>query len=158
MSLILSLGSNLGDKWNNLSAANKELAQHFQLIAKSRVYRSLPVDYIQQPIFYNQILEFELPNVAPDSLLQLILQIELKLGRIRGAGEIKSGPRVIDIDIIFYGFLEVSDYPFLVLPHPAWKQRSFVLRPLRELPFSKVLDEKGWFPAQLPNNVAFPVS
>lgn len=140
MSLIIATGSNLGDKEKNLNLAKTELSKHFKFIKESNIYSSPAVEYLNQPDFYNQVLEFEIPNdIEPTSVMELLLQIEKGLGRNR---EIPKGPRLIDIDIIFWSLLEINETN-LIVPHPAWNERSFVVYPLKELPYFQTL--KNYF-------------
>jgi 2-amino-4-hydroxy-6-hydroxymethyldihydropteridine diphosphokinase len=148
MSLILATGSNLGNKEKNLEQARKRLSQLFNPLAFSRIYQSEAVDYVEQPHFLNQVLEFEKPNLAPEKLMEAILFLETEMGRKRF---IKSGPRIIDIDIIFLG-LEKVEKPNVIIPHPKLFERSFVLAPLQELPFFQKLRNHFSFPQNLPNN------
>ncbi|MFA5583234.1 MAG: 2-amino-4-hydroxy-6-hydroxymethyldihydropteridine diphosphokinase [Bacteriovoracaceae bacterium] len=134
MSVIIALGSNIGDSKLNLSQAINHLSLHLKLIAASRVYRSAAVDYSEQPDFFNQVLEFETPtDLTPGQLMDLCLSIEGEMGRTR---DILRGPRIIDIDIIFWDNIR-SDSSHITLPHPRWMERSFIIRPLQELPFFK---------------------
>lgn len=136
MSVIIALGSNIGDCQLNLSNAYCQLLQHLKPIAASRIYRSAAVDYLNQPDFYNQVLEFETPtNLTPGQLMDLCLLIEQQLGRTR---HILRGPRTIDIDIIFWDNIRLES-SHITLPHPRWSERSFVVRPLQELPFFSVI-------------------
>lgn len=148
MSLILSTGSNLGNKEKNLEQARKLLSQLFKPLAFSKVYQSEAVDYLDQPHFLNQVLEFEKPDLEPEKLMETILFLETKMGRKR---VIKSGPRIIDIDIIFLGLKKVKR-PNIIIPHPKLFERSFVLTPLQEVPFYQVLKNHFFFPQNLPNN------
>lgn len=135
MSLFIATGTNLGDRKANLSEARHLLTQHFNLIAESRIYESPAVDYLNQPDFYNQVLEFSTPKLSPEDVMKLLLQLEKELGRNR---LIPKGPRVIDMDILFYDELKRDDES-LILPHPRLFERSFVVLPLSELPgFSKL--------------------
>jgi len=152
MSLIIATGANLGLPLVQLELAKAELQQHFELIAQSRIYKSSAVDYENQPDFYNQVLEFKLPTISPEETIHLLLEIEKKLGRTR---EIFRGPRLIDIDIIFWG-QERLELEFLVIPHPRWDQRSFVVRPLQELPFFKTIEKCFTIPKSFEVE-AFPV-
>ncbi len=138
MSLIIAIGSNLGDRKENLKQACQILCRHFTFLAESKIYQSQAQDYLNQPDFLNQVLEFEIPTLTPSETLQKLLAIENQMGRVR---EIKYGPRIIDLDLIFYGFTE-SNTDFLKLPHPRWSERSFVVRPLSELPFATKLKDK----------------
>lgn len=152
MSLLLATGANLGSPLHQLNQVKNELKEHFNFIAESRIYCSKAVDYESQPDFYNQVLEFELPTISPHETMQTLLEIEKKFGRTR---EILRGPRFIDIDIIFWGLdhIQTTD---LVVPHPRWIQRSFVVRPLQELPFFKTIEKCFTIPKSFEVE-AFPV-
>lgn len=154
MSLILATGSNLNDPLINLSVAKTHLTNHFELIRESKIYKSNPVDYFDQPDFYNQVLEFFLPvDLSPESVMQQLLQIESHMGRSR---KILKGPRIIDIDIIFWGNLRLST-PSLSIPHPRWINRSFVVRPLMELPFFQSIEKCFTIPKEFEVE-AFPIN
>lgn len=138
MSLIIATGSNIGDSKSNLQEARAELEKHFTLTAQSRIYTSAAVDYLNQPDFFNQVLEFQIPKqYAPEDVMDLLLKIELSMGRKR---DISKGPRTIDIDMIFWGLTEINT-PLLTVPHPRWSQRSFIVYPLQELPFFKTIEK-----------------
>lgn len=157
MSLIIATGSNLNDRNSNLKLALRSLSSHFNLIAKSRVYKSPAVDYENQPDFYNQVLEFEIPiDMTADKIMDLLLDIEVKLGRIRNETAISKGPRTIDLDILFLG-LEHSPGPKAIIPHPRLFERSFVVLPLSELPFFSKLKEHFDFSFKFSNH-AEPIS
>ena len=130
MSLILSLGSNLGDRANYLMQTRKELGGIFQEKKASRIYQSKAVDYLQQPPFLNQVIEYQGPSMRPDEILKTILAMEKKFGRVRN---IDKGPRTLDIDIIFFGQHKISSKQ-LQIPHPRWADRPFIYWPLHELP------------------------
>ena len=129
MSLVISTGSNLGNRESNLLAAKSELSDIFKLIEESPIYESPAVDYLNQPDFLNQILAFEIPEQKPEEVIESILKLELSLGRKR---EIDKGPRTIDIDILFWD-QETIDLPQLQVPHPRLFERSFIVLPLKEL-------------------------
>ncbi len=137
MSLIIATGSNQGDSLHFLNEAKNLLSQKFKFIASSRVYRSAAVDYTNQPDFFNQVLEFALPALSAEKVMTELLRIEQDLGRTR---IISRGPRTIDIDIIFWG-LENFNSEHLTVPHPRWAERSFVVRPLKELPFFQTIEK-----------------
>lgn len=142
MSLVIATGSNLGDSVGFLRKAKELLSQEFILIAESRIYTSKAVDYEAQPDFYNQVLEFRLPDLDPAAVMTRLLEIERTLGRVRDQWR---GPRTIDIDILFWGNLSLrTDH--LTIPHPRWKERSFVVRPLRELPFFQTIEKCSTIP------------
>lgn len=151
ITLILATGSNLGDRLNNLQLAYKKLCKEFEFIAASNIYLSKALDYTKQPDFYNQVLEFSIPScLTPKKVLNITQKTELSLGRKKN---IPKGPRNIDIDILFYGSMQYQSKE-LVIPHPHLFKRSFVLNPLRELPYYKVLKNKWNFPHKL-NNQAY---
>ncbi len=137
MALIIATGCNLGDRLAQLDRVRSRLAQEWQLVASSRIYLSAAVDYLEQPEFANQVLQFALPWQTPQVVMQKLLEIEAEAGRIR---DIARGPRVLDLDIIFWG-LETLCTDNLVVPHPRWKERSFVVRPLSELPFFHAVEK-----------------
>ena len=149
MSLIIALGSNLGDRKLHLENAITELKSHFNLISLSHFYESPAVDYLNQPDFINQVAQFDIPSNTPDEVMLILLSIEQKLGRNR---DIPKGPRTIDLDILFWG-LEKHSTTHVTIPHPAWDQRSFVVLPLQELPYFKVLQNHFIIPSKF-NNIA----
>ncbi|OUR92893.1 2-amino-4-hydroxy-6-hydroxymethyldihydropteridine diphosphokinase [Halobacteriovorax marinus] len=148
MPLIIATGSNLGERELNLLNAQNCLEEHFQLVSKSRIYESSAVDYLSQPDFYNQVLEFETPALSPADTMTLLLDIEKQLGRER---KIAQGPRVIDIDILFYDSV-ISNDEHILLPHPRLFERSFVVLPLRELNCFSDLQKKYFFPETFTNS------
>jgi 2-amino-4-hydroxy-6-hydroxymethyldihydropteridine diphosphokinase len=133
---ILALGSNVGDRSKNLEFARKKVSESFVIRGHSNVYQSHPVDFLNQPDFFNQVIEIEIPsNLTAEVLFQLIKKIENEAGP---AKVVFKGPRVLDIDIIFFK-LETIDQVHLRIPHPSWSQRDFVYFPLQELPsFEKI--------------------
>ncbi len=126
----ISLGSNLGDKMNNISAA-RLLVDRLEDTAISRMsslYNTAPWGKTDQDEFINQVIEIE-TELRPLNLLHLLQDIEIKLGRLRSE---KWGPRVIDLDILLYG-QEVIKEQELIVPHPYMFERLFVLIPLQEI-------------------------
>ena len=152
MSLIIATGSNLDFPLENLKLASKALSDKFNFIAESRIYRSAAVDYEAQPDFFNQVLEFKLPELSPDEVMAWLLETEKSLGRIR---DISRGPRTIDMDIILWG-LETHHTKLVEIPHPRWLERSFVIRPLQELPFFKTIEKCFTIPMSFKVE-AFPI-
>ena len=127
--IYLSLGSNLGDREAHLRKALEKLHQKgILLVRESSMYETEPVDVPDQPDFLNLVCQVE-TSLEPESLLESCQDVESEMGRLRTA--IK-GARDIDIDILFYG-RRIVDEPFLKIPHPAWRQRNFVLIPLEEI-------------------------
>lgn len=127
--LILSTGTNIGDKVENLKIAKNELSNIFEFVCESKIYASKAIIVNDQPDFLNQVLEFELPTILPQEAMKHILEIEKKLGRNR---ILNKGPRVIDIDIIFWGESKYKTDD-LIIPHYDWFNRSFVCLPLKDL-------------------------
>tara|TARA_B110000014_G_scaffold253307_1_gene232558 strand:- start:5 stop:520 length:516 start_codon:yes stop_codon:yes gene_type:complete len=129
----LSLGTNLGIREQNLKSARNELEKLLRNTIYSRVYETLPVGYVEQPLFLNAAVVGS-TNLSADQILDHILEIELKGGRMRN---IVNGPRTIDIDLLLYGYerggLFVSRSDKLILPHERMHERAFVLEPLSEL-------------------------
>jgi 2-amino-4-hydroxy-6-hydroxymethyldihydropteridine diphosphokinase len=138
-SFFIATGTNLGERSLNLGLAKNILQTHFELIAESRVFESPAVDYLNQPDFYNQVLEFKKPNqITPIEVMLLLLEIEKQMGRNR---LIPKGPRLIDLDLLFWGNQKINDKD-LTLPHPRLFERSFVVLPLSELPgFNELKNE-----------------
>jgi len=143
MSLIIATGSNLGNRTQNLTKALEHLKTSFEFIAQSNVYESEPIDYLDQPSFLNQVLEFKIPaDTKAEAVMNLLLHIEKTMGRVRDTSK---GPRIIDLDIIFWSNHKINS-THLCIPHPHWRERSFVVLPLRELPYFKELQEQFIFP------------
>ncbi len=128
VTVYLGLGSNLGDRHQNLEKALDYLAQRLRIGKKSSVYQTEPVGNTHQPDFLNMVLEVK-TMLRPDDLLVLTQGIERKMGRQPGS---RNAPRSIDIDILFYSGDEL-DKPALTIPHPRLFKRAFVLVPLNEI-------------------------
>jgi len=124
----LGLGSNLGNRQENLNKALRYLSQRLQVKKVSSIYDTEPIGNTEQPRFLNLACQIY-TRLAPTELLTLAKGIELKLGRIPGRA---NAPRPIDIDILFYGD-QVIETPELVIPHPRLTERAFVLIPLNEI-------------------------
>lgn len=145
----LSLGSNLGEREENLDRALTLLdLADIRVVHRSSVYETEPQDVSNQPWFLNIVVECE-TRYFPIQLLTTVLGIEREMGRKRGAETVRRGPRLIDIDILLYGNVEI-EAPRLIVPHPRMLERRFVLEPLLEIapglrhpatkqPFSKYL-------------------
>jgi len=125
----LLIGGNLGDREVNLLQAKQQINKICGTIIKSSaIYETAAWGLTEQPIFLNQVILIE-TLLQPLDLLATILQIETNGGRERWE---KFGPRLIDIDILFYNNLVVS-LPELCIPHPRISERKFVLIPLNEI-------------------------
>jgi len=125
-----SLGSNVGARLHYLMQAAVSLSSLLSNPEISRVYETEPQEVTAQPRFLNLVLCGQC-DISPEELLARCQAIEGELGRERKP-EAKKGPRPIDIDILLYGELR-SQHRDLTLPHPAMKQRQFVLVPLVEI-------------------------
>ena len=123
----LSLGSNLGNREDNLDMALKLLSERMRMGKVSSIYDTEPLGNTKQPHFLNIACEV-ITRLTPEGLLSLAKGIEGKMGRRGKSGE----PRTIDIDILLYGDITM-DTPELVIPHPSMAERSFVLVPLAEI-------------------------
>jgi 2-amino-4-hydroxy-6-hydroxymethyldihydropteridine diphosphokinase len=134
----LCLGSNMGDRQENLDRAVEQLTQRLRLGEVSSIYDTEPVGNTNQPRFLNLVCQV-FTRLAPKDLLTLIKGIEIKLGRVPGK---TNAPRPIDIDILLYND-QVVDTPELVIPHPRMTDRAFVLVPLAEIAPDVVHPVKG---------------
>ncbi|OPX17626.1 2-amino-4-hydroxy-6-hydroxymethyldihydropteridine diphosphokinase [candidate division WOR-3 bacterium 4484_100] len=127
--IFLLLGTNLGNGKENLIRALDELEKKgITILRRSRIYKTQPWGYSNQPDFLNLGVEVKC-DYPPTELLNILKQIEKKLGRIKGP---RWGPRLIDIDIIFYGNQIVKTRE-LTIPHPQFFNRPFALHIIAEL-------------------------
>ena len=127
--IYLSLGSNLGDRATNLELAIAALPGNgVRVLRRSSIYETEPVDFLAQPWFLNCVVEAE-TLLAPRELLGAIQAIERSFGSKK---IVPRGPRVIDLDILFYG-TEAIHTEGLEIPHPRLAERRFVLVPLSEI-------------------------
>jgi 2-amino-4-hydroxy-6-hydroxymethyldihydropteridine diphosphokinase len=137
--IYLSLGSNMGDRVRNIARAVEALAAHgVRVVRQSLLYETEPVDMQSKSWFLNCVIEVE-TDLAPQPLMQALLEIERSLGRNRaiapnqaGASRSPKESRTIDIDILFFGATIVS-MPDLEIPHPRMSDRRFVLVPFAEI-------------------------
>ena len=127
----IAIGSNLGDKHQNCIRGIDLLAQmpEIEVIDRARFYRTAPVDYTDQDWFVNTAVRIE-TSLAPADLLTRVKQVEREAGRDKSG--IRFGPRVLDLDIIFYEDL-VLRTASLEIPHPRMHKRRFVLRPICDI-------------------------
>jgi len=125
----LSLGSNLGDRFEHLQEGAAFLLAHgLTLLNCSGVYETIPVGYTDQPDFLNMVVHAS-TALEPLALLEVCQQAEKARQRER---IIHWGPRTLDVDILLYDEL-ILDHPDLTLPHPRMAERAFVLGPLEEM-------------------------
>lgn len=130
MKSVIGLGTNIGDRLQNLEDALTalELLPNTEILKKSSVYETKPYGYTEQADFLNMAVEIN-TVFPPDGLLGACLGIEAALGRVR---LFKDGPRIIDLDVLLAEHFS-SDTSFLRVPHPEIQNRSFVLQPLYDL-------------------------
>lgn len=130
MSIVsISIGSNLGHRKENCKQALRFLQANGILIKKqSQMYETEPWGVKDQPKFINMVIEVE-TDKKPEELLRILKEIEKEIGR---SETIKWGPRVIDLDILFYDDL-ILKIPGLEIPHPLLHEREFVLKPLCDI-------------------------
>ena len=145
----IGVGANLGEPVRQIRQAQDALSQNPGIVfmGASSFYRTQPVGPVEQPPFVNAVFALE-PEIGPHDLLTILLDIEQKMGRVRKE---RWGPRVIDLDLLFYGDAVISGEG-LEVPHPRLHERRFVLAPLAEIapdfvhpvlktPVSQLLDE-----------------
>lgn len=126
----IGLGSNLEQPSSQLQRAFADIDNlpETRLVARSSLYRSAPVGYLDQPDFVNAVARV-VTNLAPQSLLQSLLQIEHDHGRER---TFRNAPRTLDLDVLLYDDLQLHEHG-LSIPHPQMHLRAFVLQPLLEI-------------------------
>lgn len=128
VTVYLGLGSNMGDRWQNLKSAINLLSRKVDMTVFSPVYDTAPIGNIEQPRFLNMACE-AISMLTPVELLAIVKQIELRIGRQPGP---LNSPRLIDIDILFYGD-QLINTAELIIPHPRLAERAFVLVPLSDI-------------------------
>jgi len=140
--VLLSLGSNIGDRAANIAEAVRRLNDETGVSVKalSPLYRTAPVGPVAQDDFINGAVRIETTLDAED-LMRRCLSIEASMGRDRVNG-LRWGPRIIDIDIILYDNLTIAT-DVLTLPHPRFRERAFVLVPLADIAPSWMIDGRS---------------
>lgn len=136
----IALGSNLADPAAQVTRALACLTElpATRLIARSSLYRTAPVGYLDQPDFINAVAWVE-TALAPRALLDALLELEHAFGRER---QFRNAPRILDLDLLLYGDL-VHHEQGLTLPHPRMHERAFVLAPLVEIAPDCVIPGRG---------------
>ena len=124
----IGIGSNLGNRIENCIRAVEEISNFARITVISSIYETEPVDKKDQPDFTNCAIEIE-TSLSPFDLLTFLRSVENVIGRERIE---KWGPRIIDLDIIFYDNLLIETDE-LIIPHPRAHLRRFVLEPLSEI-------------------------
>ena len=127
----IALGANLGDRLATLRDAVKLLAETpaIELLAASSAWDTAPVGPPDQPRYLNAAVAVR-TTLGPRALLETLLEIERRFGRVRSGSQWTA--RTLDLDIIIFGNSTVAE-PDLVLPHPRFRERAFVLLPLAEI-------------------------
>jgi 2-amino-4-hydroxy-6-hydroxymethyldihydropteridine diphosphokinase len=127
--IYLSLGSNVGERAENIAQAIATLARFgVRAVKRSELYETEPVEFLAQDWFLNCVVEVE-TELSPGELMRALLEIERGMGRER---VLPKGPRIIDMDILLYGARMVRESD-LEIPHPRMTERRFVLVPLAEI-------------------------
>ena len=128
VTVYLGLGSNVGDREDNLRVALNFIKERFRIEAKSSVYDTAPQGNTDQPRFLNQVCAVK-TFLGHNELLLVCQSIEGKLGRVPLS---HNNPRIMDIDILLYGDKVINE-PKLTVPHAEMTKRAFVLMPLAEI-------------------------
>ena len=138
----IGLGANLGERERTIAAALRRIEEdeRTSLLRSTVPIETDPVGYTDQPRFLNAAASLATTR-SPRELLDLLLEIERDLGRVRGDGP-RYGPRTIDLDLLLYGD-ETIDEDALEVPHPRLHKRRFVLEPLAELDPGLVVPGRG---------------
>lgn len=127
--IFLIIGGNLGNKEKNLATARNLIGQKTGIVKKlSAIYQTEAWGVLNQPVYYNQIIEI-LTEMNAGELMKSLLSIEQQMGRIRNE---RFGARTIDIDILFFND-EIHNTQDVTIPHPRLQERRFVLEPLHEI-------------------------
>jgi 2-amino-4-hydroxy-6-hydroxymethyldihydropteridine diphosphokinase len=151
----IGLGANLNDPAAQVEYALAELDRlpGTRLLARSSLYASAPVGYVDQPDFINAVAQVE-TDLAPRALLVALLDIEHRHGRERS---FRNAPRTLDLDLLLYGDAHFHEEG-LTLPHPRMHERGFVLLPLLEIAPDATIPGRGraadWLAACADQNVA----
>lgn len=126
----IGAGANLGEPDRQIRQAQEQLgkAPGVKFLGASSFYRTQPVGPVEQPPFVNAVFSLEC-EISPRELLTLLLDMERRMGRVRKE---RWGPRVIDLDLLFFGDMLIKEKG-LEAPHPRLHERRFVLAPLAEI-------------------------
>ncbi len=126
--VFIAIGSNLGDRLENIVRAERGLFECLEITSRSKVYETPPQYVANQPPFLNLAVRGR-PKMEPRPLLETLKRLEIALGRQPAP---RNGPRLIDLDILFFGKRQIATDE-LTLPHPRIQERYFVLKPLLDL-------------------------
>lgn len=128
-SVLIALGSNLGDRKRNLLRAIHELQGVMRVVRVSSIHETDPVDApAGSPRFLNMVVA-GFTTLTPEALLARLHAIEARLGRVR---RVRNAPRTIDLDLIIHS-ANMRRSRAITIPHPRYRERQFVMKPLREL-------------------------
>ena len=127
-SVLIALGTNLGDRHYNIARAIHALGDVMRVVRVSTIRETAPVD-APPPSYLNAVV-VGYTTLSPETMLAKLLGIEKRLGRVRRG--VRNEPRVIDLDLIFHG-AHRRNTRTLTLPHPRYREREFVMTPMREL-------------------------
>lgn len=155
-SIYLSLGGNEGKVLPRLRKALALLTHQPEIanLKTSHFYQTAPVQVDSSAWFVNAVCSFQ-TSLAPDQVFEITQAIEIQLGKINKP---KNASRPIDIDILFYGNQMRNDPP-LEIPHPHWKERLFVLIPLKDLTEEVIfLNQEGEIEHYVLQNLIHPLS
>lgn len=136
--IYLSLGTNLGNKKENLTYAVQLLSEKINILKTSSFYETEPVGYKDQPWFMNIVVEGT-THLSPEDLLVFTQSIEQAMKRVK---TIVNGPRIIDVDILLYEDVKINTET-LIIPHPRMTERAFVMYPLFEISPDLIIDGKS---------------
>jgi 2-amino-4-hydroxy-6-hydroxymethyldihydropteridine diphosphokinase len=132
-SIYLGLGTNLGNRKQNMETAIENIEKQIgTIIAQSAFYSSEPFGFESDNLFLNSVVKVH-TSLLPYELLATTQQIEIEMGRTVKSDTNGYTDRVIDIDILLYNQKVIDNAPHLVLPHPEMQKRDFVLKPLAEI-------------------------
>jgi 2-amino-4-hydroxy-6-hydroxymethyldihydropteridine diphosphokinase len=133
MEIYIGIGTNLGNREENIVRAIEEMGKFCKILKKSQIYETTPVGFLDQDDFLNLVVQIE-TSLEPQNLLKELKKIEKKLGR---KDTVRFGPRIIDLDILFYDdIVFVSEN--LQIPHKRMHERKFVLVPMCDIASSFV--------------------
>jgi 2-amino-4-hydroxy-6-hydroxymethyldihydropteridine diphosphokinase len=137
----VGLGANLGDRERTLreAVATLDSEEGIEVVAVSTLRETAPVGVGEQPLFLNGAAALD-ATLEASELLERLLAVERRFGRVRIAGE--HGPRTLDLDLLLYGDKKI-DKPGLAVPHPRLHERRFVLEPLVELDPGLIVPGRG---------------
>lgn len=132
--VFIALGSNIGDRAENLSIALTHLYGFLEVVERSSIYETPPWGVLEQPDFLNQVIR-GMTESSPEELLGFLKMVENEMGREK---TVRNGPRIIDLDILLFDDLQIT-LPNLIIPHARMCERAFVLVPLAEIAPERVI-------------------